>query len=54
MSRPHPIILGSIALGAAVALLTGCSPASPPAATPSPHRDRLEPAGKHVAGLRRC
>ena len=36
MSRPHPIILGSIALGAAVALLTGCSPASPPAATPSP------------------
>ncbi|BCW69060.1 hypothetical protein [Arthrobacter sp. NicSoilB8] len=36
MPRPHPIILGSIALGAAVALLTGCSPASPPAATPTP------------------
>lgn len=36
MSRPHPIILGSIAVGAALALLTGCSPASPPAATPSP------------------
>jgi esterase/lipase len=36
MSRPHAILVGSIALGAAVALLTGCSPSSPPAATPSP------------------
>ena len=29
MSRPRPILAGSIALGAAVALLTGCSSASP-------------------------
>ncbi|GGH99646.1 hypothetical protein ACFFGR_22100 [Arthrobacter liuii] len=29
MSRPHPILAGSIALGAAVTLLTGCSPSSP-------------------------
>ena len=36
MSRPHAILVGSIALGAAVALLTGCSPTSPPAATSSP------------------
>jgi methyl-accepting chemotaxis protein len=36
MSRPHAILVGSIALGAAVALLTGCSPSSPPAATLSP------------------
>ncbi len=36
MSRPHAILVGSIALGAAVALLTGCSPTSPRAATTSP------------------
>jgi hypothetical protein len=36
MSRRRRILLGSIALGAAVALLTGCGPASTPAATPSP------------------
>lgn len=36
MSRPHAILVGSIAFGAAVALLTGCSPSSPPAATLSP------------------
>lgn len=36
MSKPHPILVGSIALGAAVALLTGCSPANPPAVTSSP------------------
>jgi hypothetical protein len=35
MSKPHPILVGSIALGAAVALLTGCSPASTPAGTSS-------------------
>ena len=29
MSRPRPILAGSIALGAAVALLTGCSTSSP-------------------------
>lgn len=29
MSRPHPIIAGSIAAGAAIALLTGCGPSSP-------------------------
>ena len=36
MSRPHAIVVGSIALATAVALLTGCSPTSPPAATQSP------------------
>ncbi|MGO4804633.1 hypothetical protein AB4089_05850 [Arthrobacter sp. 2MCAF15] len=36
MSRPHAILVGTIALGAAVALLTGCSPANPPAGTSSP------------------
>ena len=36
MSRPHAIAVGSIALATAVVLLTGCSPTSPPAATPSP------------------
>ncbi len=36
MSKPHAILLGFIALGTTVALLTGCSPTSPPAATPSP------------------
>ncbi|CAH0139713.1 MULTISPECIES: hypothetical protein [unclassified Arthrobacter] len=29
MSRPHPILAGSIAAGAAIALLTGCSPSTP-------------------------
>lgn len=29
MSRPHPILAGSIAAGAAIALLTGCGPSSP-------------------------
>src|SRR6476620_8537271 len=36
MSRPHAITVGSIALATAFVLLTGCSPTSPPAATPSP------------------
>ena len=36
MSKPHAVLLGFIALGTTVALLTGCSPSSPPAATPSP------------------
>ena len=36
MSRPHAVLVGSIALGAAVALLTGCSPSNPPAVTSSP------------------
>lgn len=36
MSRPHAILVGSIALGAAVVLLTGCGPSSPPAVTSSP------------------
>jgi hypothetical protein len=36
MSRTHAILVGSIALGTAVALLTGCSPTSPPASTSSP------------------
>ncbi|MDR7084408.1 ElaB/YqjD/DUF883 family membrane-anchored ribosome-binding protein [Arthrobacter ginsengisoli] len=35
MSRPHPILAGSIAIGAAVALLTGCSPSSPGASVSS-------------------
>ena len=36
MSKPRAILLGFIALGTTIALLTGCSPTSPPAATPSP------------------
>jgi methyl-accepting chemotaxis protein len=36
MSRPHAIVVGSIALATAVVLLTECSPTSPPAATSSP------------------
>ena len=36
MPKPHAILVGTIALGAAVALLTGCSPSNPPAATSSP------------------
>ena len=36
MSRLHRVLLGSIAFGAAVALLTGCSPSNPPAVTASP------------------
>lgn len=35
MSRPHPILAGSIALAASVALLTGCSPSSPGASVSS-------------------
>jgi vacuolar-type H+-ATPase subunit I/STV1 len=36
MSKPHAVLLGFIALGTTVVLLTGCSPSNPPAATPSP------------------
>lgn len=35
MLKLHAVPLGFIALGTTVALLTGCSPAGPPAATPS-------------------
>lgn len=36
MSKPHAIVVGSIALATAVVLLTGCGQTSPPAATQSP------------------
>ena len=35
MSRPHPILAGSIAAAAAIALLTGCGPSSPGTAVSS-------------------
>lgn len=35
MSKPHAIALGFIALGTTAALLTACSPAGPPATTPT-------------------
>ena len=43
MSRTHAILVGAVALGTAVALLTGCSPTSPPAATSSPAVTVLSP-----------
>ncbi|MDR7082766.1 uncharacterized protein YPO0396 [Arthrobacter ginsengisoli] len=43
MSRPQPALARFIALGVAVALLTGCSTTSPPASTSSPQVSTASP-----------
>ena len=40
MSRPHPILAGSIAAAAAIALLTGCGPSSPGTAVSSARAEK--------------
>ncbi|MEO3933109.1 hypothetical protein WMO79_09905 [Micrococcaceae bacterium Sec7.4] len=43
MSRPQPVLSLLLALGAAIALLTGCSTTSPPASTSSPQATSSSP-----------
>lgn len=40
MSRPHPILAGPIALGAAIVLLTGCGPSTPGTAVSSARAEK--------------